>query len=349
MDRTAAESERLGTLCPEAVAALHRAGLFGIWVPAEAGGLDADLATQVDALVALARADMSACWTAMIGNTVTASMAACLPKEGFAEVFAGDRMPVAVGSLKASGQAERIADGYRVTGRWGFGSGIRHADWIIANCLTDDGRRNASMVVPIAEVEVIDDWRVAGLCGTGSCSYAVRDVHVPSRRVLGPQQRGTFFNANAGLRIPIEHAAVSLGGARRALDETTRLSSAKRRLGERSTVASKQSFRVELGKLEAQWATLLAGVRASADELAHAADADSDATARAAAKLKAVCAYAAEQCLAIGGRAFRYAGAGAVRDAEVLQRVYRDLAVAAQHAMVADSAYEQYGVQPYGD
>ena len=61
LDRTAAESERLRTLCPEALDALHRAGLFGLWVPEEVGGFDADLVTQVDALVQVARADMSAC------------------------------------------------------------------------------------------------------------------------------------------------------------------------------------------------------------------------------------------------------------------------------------------------
>ena len=101
--RTAAESERLRTLCREATEAMHAAGLFGMWVPRDAGGFDIDLVTQVDAIVELARADMSACWTLMIGNTVTASMAASLPAEGFAEVFVGERLPVAAGSLKPSG------------------------------------------------------------------------------------------------------------------------------------------------------------------------------------------------------------------------------------------------------
>ena len=338
LESTAAESEKLRTLKPEVVEACHEAGLFGMWVPRPAGGSDIDLASQVDALVALARADMSACWTVMIGNTVTASMAASLPDAGFAEVFKGGRMPVAAGSLRPSGRAERVADGYRATGRWGFGSGIRHADWIVANCLM--GERGVSLVIPIAQVQVIDDWHVAGLCGTGSCSYAVTDVLVPERRAMtGPQRRGTFFNANAGLRIPIEHAAVSLGGARRSLDETLRLSAAKRRLWAPSAVAGDQSFRVEVGKLEAQWATLLAGVRACAAELAAA---EPDDVRNAAAKLKAVAAHVAEQCLAIGGRALRYAGAGAIHDAGVLQRVHRDLVAAAQHVMVSDSAYEAY-------
>ena len=345
LDRTAAESERLRTLCPETTGAMHAAGLFGMWVPREAGGLDIDLVTQVDALVELARADMSACWTLMIGNTVTASMAAGLPADGFAEVFVGERSPVAAGSLKASGRAERVADGYRVTGQWGFGSGILHSEWIVANCLIEDqGKtRGISLVVPIAEVEVRDDWHVAGLRGTGSCSYAVTDVLVPERRAMcGTQQRGTIFNANAGLRIPIEHAAVSLGGARRALDETARLSATKRRLWDPATVAASQAFRVELGRLEAQWAALLAGVRAAAADLEQAVAQDADVRA-VAAKLKAVAAFTAEQCLAIGGRAFRRAGAAAIQDEQVLQRVHRDLVAAAQHVMVSDSAYEAYG------
>ena len=345
LDRTAAESERLRTLCREATDAMHAAGLFGMWVPREAGGFDIDLVTQVEAIVELARADMSACWTVMIGNTVTASMAASLPAEGFAEVFVGEGLPVAAGSLKPSGRAERVAGGYRATGQWGFGSGILHAEWIVANCLTEDQgqTQGISLAVPIAEVEVHDDWHVAGLRGTGSCTYAVTDVFVPDRRALcAARQRGSFFNAAAGLRIPIEHAAVSLGGARRALDETIRLSATKRRLWDSATVADKQTFRVELGRLEAEWRTLLAGVRASAADLEHAVEREGDVRG-VAAKLKAVAALAAEQCLAIGGRALRYAGAAAIQDDGVLQRVHRDLVAAAQHVMVADVAYEAYG------
>ena len=234
-----------------------------------------------------------------------------------------------------------------MTGQWGFGSGIRHAEWIVANCLIEEKgqTRGVSLAVPIAEVDVHDDWHVAGLRGTGSCTYAVTDVYVPESHALcAAQQRGSFFNANAGLRIPIEHAAVALGGARRALDETTRVSATKRRLWDPATVAASQAFRVELGRLEAQLATLLAGVKASAADLEGAVERDGDVRG-AAAKLKAVAALTAEQCLAIGGRALRYAGAAAIGDDGVLQRVHRDLVAAAQHVMVADSAYEAYGAK----
>ena len=349
LDRTASESEHERTLCAEALAALHATGLFGLWAPTEVGGYDADLVTQVDALIEVARADMSACWSMMIGTTVTGVMAAGLPDEGLDEVFSGERLPIAAGSLKPSGRAEPVTGGYRVSGKWGFGSGIHHASWIVANCLlTEDGEprqpvEGISLAVPIAEVDVEDDWQVAGLCGTGSSSYSVTDVFVPQRRAIqAPRKRGSFQNANPGPRLPIEHAAVSLGGARRALDEVVRLAGSKRRLMDPATLAHKESFQLELGALEARWRTCVAGVRESAGELWQAIEAARPIEGPAT-RLKAICTHAVEESLAIGGRAFRQAGASAVHETDVLQRVYRDLAIAAQHAMVSDAAYADFG------
>lgn len=342
---TAAESEARRTLCAPAVDALHEQNLFGIWVPEEAGGFDADLVTQIDVLVALAHADMSAGWTAMIGNSVIGIMAAGLPDDGFAEVFEGDRLPVAVSSLRPTGTARRVEGGYVASGSWGFGSGIMHARYAIANCWLEgaEGQQPVGMVVPIADVEVKDDWRVAGLCGSGSNSYAVTDVFVPDERVIGEKRRGRADRVEVRVRIPIEHAAVSLGGARRALDEIADQARHKTRLLDPNAVATQQHFQNELGRLESEWIALRAGVRDSAARLEADWVRDPTAVEEAAAELRAVCAYAAERSLAIGGRALRYAGAGAVIQSNVIQRIYRDLMVSAQHVMVSDVAYEAFG------
>ena len=349
LDRTAGASELERTLCTEALTALHATGLFGLWAPTEVGGYDADLVTQLDVLIEVARADMSACWTMMIGTTVTGVMAAGLPDEGLEEVFSGERLPIAAGSLKPSGRAERVTGGYRVSGKWGFGSGIHHASWIVANCLTTENgeprqpSEGISLAVPISQVDIADDWHVAGLSGTGSSSYSVTDVFVPQRRAIqAPRKRGSFQNANPGPRLPIEHAAVSLGGARRALDEVTALAKAKHRLMDPDAVVAKESFQLELGALEVRWATLVAGVRDNAASLWTAMQ-SGRSIGPAATRLKAICAHAAEESLTIGGRAFRHAGAGTVYESETLQRVYRDLAVAAQHVMVSDAAYAELG------
>ncbi len=343
LDATAAESETARRLCPTAVDALHESGLFGLWGPREAGGFDADLVTQLEVMVTLARADMSACWTMMIGNSISSLMARGLPDAGFAEVFPGPRLSIGAGSLKPSGHAERTDGGYRATGKWGFGSGIHHSDWIVANCLTDAAP--VSLVVPISEVTVHDDWHVAGLCGSGSSSYAIDGVFVPDARVISPQpERGAGPNANLPARIPVEHAAVSLGGARRALDEVARQAVTKHRLVDPATVAQQQGFRVELGRCEAEWTAIYAGVRHAAQTLWQTLSDGSPAEQQAeTVKFRAVSALAAERSLEIGGRALRYAGAGAVHRDNTLQRVHRDLTVSAQHVMVSDVAYEDLG------
>jgi len=69
-------------------------------------------------MIAVARADMSACWALMIGISATALMASSLPEAGLAEVFSqAERLPIAVGSLKASGEARAVEGGYVAGGK----------------------------------------------------------------------------------------------------------------------------------------------------------------------------------------------------------------------------------------
>ena len=148
---------------------------------------------------------MSACWTMMIGTTVTGVMAAGLPDEGLDEVFSGERLPIAAGSLKSSGRAEPVSGGYRVSGTWGFGSGIHHASWIVANCLlTERGEprqpvEGISLAVPIAEVEVEDDWHVAGpMRNRKQQLLGDRRVRPPAARHPGTQETGQFLQRQPG-------------------------------------------------------------------------------------------------------------------------------------------------------
>ena len=91
----ATKSEALGTLTPEVVTALHEAKLFRMWSASEVGGYDIELADQLEILVELARADMSTCWSLMIGASSSAVMAACLPEPGIAQLFGDGQWPTA--------------------------------------------------------------------------------------------------------------------------------------------------------------------------------------------------------------------------------------------------------------
>ena len=356
LEETAAASEAAGTMVPAAVEALRDAGLFRLWSPREVGGYDLSVPDQLEILAAVARVDMSACWTLMIGNSGSAVMATRLPDAGVAELFGAGAWPTAASSLTPSGKATRCDGGYRVSGKWGFGSGIRHAVGAMTNCLVDDprpgGPAQISAFVPVDRLRILDDWQVPGLRGTGSNSYVAEDVFVPDRFVasLRPLKihRGGLRAGALHLRLSIEHGSVALGGARRALDEVARQALGKRRLADARTVADTHGFQVELGRLEAQHASLLAGARAAAQAFEEALGGPPDVLAAAAAALRAVCAHATEGCQAIVARCLRHAGAGAIMPGNPLERLHRDMTVAAQHVMMSDKAYEDWGRRRLG-
>src|SRR5204863_9022270 len=47
-----------------------------------------------------------------------------------------------------------------------------------------DPRHIAYLLVPLAETEIVDDWQVLGLAGTGSKSLVLRDVFIPEHRCV---------------------------------------------------------------------------------------------------------------------------------------------------------------------
>ena len=80
------------------------------------------------------------------------------------------------------GIAEPVAGGHRLSGRWGFASGCDHAQWMLLHGMVKgSGPPEPRMfLVPIDQVEIVDDWHVLGLCGTGSKSIVVKDTIVPA-------------------------------------------------------------------------------------------------------------------------------------------------------------------------
>ncbi len=122
------------------------------------------------------------------------------------------------------GTAEVVKGGYRETGRWAYGSGIMHSQWVLGGCVVHDGdarRRGPGggfdttiVFFPAREAEVIDTWDVGGLRGTGSHDYQVADLFVPDthastgRTSLRP---GPLYALPLQTWAPVSIAAAPLG------------------------------------------------------------------------------------------------------------------------------------------
>jgi alkylation response protein AidB-like acyl-CoA dehydrogenase len=131
IDQAAADHEEATELAAEVVEAIDAAGLFAIMAPAELGGAEAHPDDVIDVISELSYWDGSAGWYGHAVMTGGAVAGAFLGPRAVADIFKGNHFQRAAGQAAPTGKAERVAGGYRIFGRYAFGSGTPHARWIV--------------------------------------------------------------------------------------------------------------------------------------------------------------------------------------------------------------------------
>lgn len=350
----AAESERLRTLAPAVVDGLRASGLLGVATPEAVGGDECAMRSQLEVFEAMARIDTSTGWALMISSMLSGLAGAYLPEQGAREVFAAG-IPTCAGLLMPGGTLRSVAGGYRASGRWGFGSGIRHADWLVTSAVLADRPVSPaglpemlSIVVPAREATIEDTWYAAGLRGSGSEHYRMEDVFVPEHRTFvfprAPALRGgPMYDLPLIAILSAAHAGFALGAARAALDEITRVAPGRIRGWSQVALGAHPGFHMNLGRAHAK----LRAARALCCEVMDAlGQRMQDGLALSAADwsdARLCVSWTTEIAAEVSQFAFRAGGSSALYDSSPLQRSFRDLHAAAQHIAATDDAYEYAG------
>src|SRR5690606_19334432 len=260
----AAAGEAQGRTTPALLAELHARRLFRLFVPRSIGGEELPLVPALEIFELVSSADGAAGWTVMIGAGA-GLFGAFLPPASAREILGPDDAVIA-GSGAPHGTAREVDGGYRVSGRWSYASGARHATWFTANCVVHDPdgrpRRTASgeplvraVAVPAAEVQIHSTWDVVGLRGTGSEDFEIADRFVPSEHTFSaladpPVEQGPLYRVPFVSLAELSFAAVALGIARGALEEFRALARTKRPLGATEPLAADPDVRVRYARAE---------------------------------------------------------------------------------------------------
>ena len=200
LEAAAPRIEEAKTMPPDVTAALHKAEMFRMVLPRSVGGAELELATFVQVVAAIAEGDASTAWC--ISQTAGSSIAAAYLEPSVAKELFGAPDAVLTWGF-ATGQppcrAVPAKDGWIVNGTWTFASGNRLCQWLGGHTqLCDesgtpvrqpDGRiAERTMLFPRSAATVREDqWEVLGLVGTGSDTYSVKDVFVPTRYSCVPR------------------------------------------------------------------------------------------------------------------------------------------------------------------
>lgn len=337
---TAVESEQRRALAPRTLAALKGAGLLRMRVPAEAGGWDATPATTMLVLARIAEIDPPTAWNVMVFNNSTAFIGAFLPDPGFSEVF-GKGVPICAGVAPPYGEAVACDGGFRVSGRWRLCSGVIQAEWVrLATVTKETTPRRLFIIVPQATLEIIDNWHVIALSGTGSNDVALADHFVPEHMTFwketrmrgGPQHRQRGLVASS-----YEHTAIAIGIARRALREAAGV------LAKRSN--PREMHLNQLGRLQIQLdaitSLVLERFERDYDDLADPA-VDPDTIGINNLAMSAHATELASECVEA---AYRTAGSLALYRPNIFERLLRDVHGATQHVAVLDGHFTDLGAR----
>ncbi|WP_088278819.1 acyl-CoA dehydrogenase family protein [Ideonella sp. A 288] len=364
----AQEIEALRHLPPDIADDLAARGLMRLLTPASVGGHEVPVATFFELIERLARADASVAWCSFIACTASVP-AAWLPEAEARQLFGSPTLKAA-GVFAPRGRAlpatvDGVA-GWRVSGRWFWGSGAQHADVISGGCTVPgaDGRpepmadgtpRVLSVLFDRAQVRLIDNWTSVGLCGTGSGEFAVDDVFVPAGRVtslLGlPRETGPLYRFPVFGLLALAIAAVACGIGRQAIDALVSLASDKVPQGGSKALAQRPATQEAVARAEARLRSARAFVMASIDAAWQSAQSAALAgppgpdgiPLAQRADLRLAATHAVHTAAEVVDRMFTLAGGHAVFADSPLQRCLRDVHVATQHMMVAEPTYELVG------
>lgn len=356
----AAEIEANRFLPQDMAKRFAEAGLYRLCVPEVYGGLESHPGELVKVVERIAQADGSAAWCVFIGATSGVVAAFLEPSE--AERIFGDPLTITAGVFAPRGKAvhanEGGVDGYRVTGRWQWGSGSRNASWISGGALIigDDGKpemaaeglpQNRMMMFRAEDVLLHDTWDVSGLCGTGSTDFEVKDLFVPAVRAVSlvsdkPLARPLYCFPTFGL-LGIGIAAVSLGLARGAIDTLVELAGGKTPQGSSKPLALRAKAHLDVSLAEALTRSARAFLMETVEAAWDAATKDGEITVAHRRDIRLATTHAVQSAARAVDLMYTLAGGSSVYRNSPLQRQFRDVHVATQHMMVSDATYELTG------
>jgi alkylation response protein AidB-like acyl-CoA dehydrogenase len=335
---------------------LTDAGLFGVVLPRILGGSELGFETLVRVTAEIAAACGSSGWVygVLAGHSWLINL---FPIEAQREIY---QNPAALIStlFRFGGEVLPVPGGYQLTaGEGRFCSGIDHADWVIVGSQVLQERRPEArfFVIPRSVItEVVDDWHVAGMRGTGSKTIRVAQAFIPehhsvSAADMAAGSAGAKFHGAPIYRMPWRGIApysligVPLGVARGAVAsfaESLRKSTADftaEQLAEQSSTFARLG--VAAADVDAAFATVIENARRL-----DAAEDPADITADQYARVPRDWSYAAQRSRNAVASLFEAAGGGAAYDSSDIQRLWRDANASAQHVAFSwDSAMTTYG------
>ncbi|WP_426990387.1 acyl-CoA dehydrogenase family protein [Pseudarthrobacter sp. Y6] len=324
-----------------------KAGIFRSATPKRFGGGGLRPSEFLRIIEKISAVDASAGWVASFGSANV--YLAALPLQSQAELYADGPDVAFAGGLFPVQKAERVTGGWNVAGEWKFASGCKGADILGVGLVGNDqsqGKPLTALLRP-EDVEIVENWDVIGLNGTGSHDLRVHGKFVKDEWTF---VRGGEPTIDEPLyRYPtVAYAAqvlavVNLGAGRAALDYAIKTGSGRTGITGAPKLADRSYYRMDVAKAEAELRSARAFFYEISDEVYATVEAGDPATDKQKALLRLASTHVARVGAKAVQTAYTLSGTAAIYDTNPMQRYLRDASVVTQHAFLGDGIYDGAG------
>ncbi|MFD5824188.1 flavin-dependent monooxygenase [Lentzea sp. NPDC060358] len=329
------------------IARLKQVGIYRAATPAKFGGEPLPPAEFLDRIERISAVDGSTGWVASFGSALV--YLAALPVETQAELYQDGPDVAFAGALFPVQPAAPTDRGFLVDGRWKFASGCMGADLLGVGLPgdADSGGKPRTALLRPDQVEIVQEWDVVGMRGTGSFDLAVHGVEVPREWTF--IRGGTPTVDEPLYRYPtIAYAAqvlavVGAGVARAALDHAVRTGAGYAGVTGAPKLADRAYYRTGVARAEAA----LGSARAWFYELSHQVWdrvlAGDEATDADNARLRLASAHLAKTASDVVDLLVELSGTAPIHTAHPLRVLQGDALVPKQHAFLGPAIHDAAG------
>ena len=325
-------------------------GFFRLLVPKSVGGLEISHPDFLEIVFEIAKADGSVAWC-LNQNNVLGTLAAFMPQSLANSIWTDTNSVLSNGPPKSTNLSV-TKGGYRLSGRWDFSSGIRHANWVIAVAkmgekpsLSESGVLR-HMVVPKDSVKLIDSWEVSGLRGTGSFSFEIEDAFIPENycfvETKSPIEEGPLYHIPRSLLFSSGFATVALGVARSGLNSVKELSRSKEPQ-EQAMLMEQVTTQRDIGMAEAIWKSCFAYLKESTEAMWESVSEERAIPLERRIDLRLASTHAIREAVRVIQIAYGLCGSSAIFQQTRIQRCFQDVNAISQQIQGRMSHYETAG------
>jgi alkylation response protein AidB-like acyl-CoA dehydrogenase len=337
--------DKNGRLAEPVVEALHREGLLAMWVPKAVNGAELDPVSSLEVLENVSYGDPSAGWVLMAASLAIGTGAAYLGDAAVKQLFAGKRLPVIAGQGTRPGTAVPEKNGFRLSGSWSFASGIKHGTHIHTLGIIQGTGEPRIFVLPVEQVQLIDNWDVMGLRATGSIDYKIDNVFVPDEYTHfaiteTPKRGGSLYTMGIIGFAAMCHTGWACGIGRRLLDELA--ANVRARGGRAGTQSTSESFLEGYAAAEGTYRAARAFVYETWRDVRATLERGEPLSIRQHTLIRLGIPQMNWAAHEVAAFVYKSAGTTGLR-AGTIQRLFRDMNAGTQHVVASPPVYRAIG------